>query len=599
MPIFTKESLELLRQRIDLIEVLSPYIDLKKSGAAYKAICPFHDEKTPSLMIQKGDHHYHCFGCGAHGDAIQFLMTHSKMSFLDAVENLAQRFNVPLETVEGSEKSQGPNKTVLKAALEHACQLFHFLLLHTQEGHQALEYLYSRGIDLDFIRQFQIGYSPKAPGVLRQFLHHQSIKDSILVEVGLISESSPGRFRDFFSDRIMFPIRDPQGAVIAFSGRKFKEETFGGKYVNTSETALFKKSRVLFGLNYCRKRIAKERKVLIVEGQLDALRLIHHGFTITVAGQGTAFGEGHAKELINLGVNQVFIATDADNAGNEAACKIGHLFQREGIEVFVVELPPQGDPDTFLCEHGPEAFLALMEKSPSYLEFLVKHRSRTLNMDSPAGKNELVQELVKQIRSWNHTLMVHESLRKLAHLVRVPEETIGVGQEYIPNLYIKRSSNVGLHESIDPNKILEFDVLRWLILLGKDQQDLVEMIKVNVIPEDFKLTTSRAIYEAYLECFHAGRVCDLLSIAAVLDESEAQQALSEILQRKVNLERLEDQFKDSIQRILDRNWMEQREQIRIKILEGQCSDEEEIELTKRFDELRRNPPKLKVPGSYC
>src|SRR5262249_1487277 len=158
------------------------------------------------------------------------------------------------------------------------------------------------------------------------------------------------------SERITFPICDAAGAVIGFSARKYLETTFGGKYINTPETPLFKKSRVLFGLNFSRRRIAKEKKAIIVEGQIDALRLIKAGFNLTVAGQGTAFGEGHVKELLNLGVSEVFLALDGDEAGREATHKIGNLFQKEGIEVRVVNLPGKSDPDTFLKEKGPEAF---------------------------------------------------------------------------------------------------------------------------------------------------------------------------------------------------------------------------------------------------
>ncbi len=161
MPIFNKESLESLRQRVDLIEVLSSYIDLKRTGISYKGLCPFHDEKTPSFIIQKGDSHYHCFGCGAHGDAIQFLMAYQKMSFTEAVESLAQRFHIHLEVINGGEEKKGPNKILLKETLQSACQFFHFSLLHSKEGHNALQYLYQRGMDLEFIRYFQIGFSPR------------------------------------------------------------------------------------------------------------------------------------------------------------------------------------------------------------------------------------------------------------------------------------------------------------------------------------------------------------------------------------------------------------------------------------------------------
>ncbi len=590
MAIFTKDSLETLRQRIDLVDVLSGHIELKRSGAAYKGLCPFHDEKTPSFMIQKGDTHYHCFGCGAHGDAIQFLMNHLKISFLDAVENLAQRFNVPLQQVENGDDNQGPNKAILKDALEKACRFYHFYLMHTEEGQRALQYLFNRGLDLDFINTFEIGLAPKGLGIFRKIMHAQFVKDSSLIDAGLLAPSSSGGYRDFFYERITFPIRDAHGSVIGFSARKFNEDTFGGKYVNTSETALFKKSRVLYGLNYCRKRIAKERQAIVVEGQIDALRLIQSGFNFTVAAQGTAFGESHARELINLGVQQLYIAPDGDDAGLEAACKIGNLFQREGIDVSVLQLPKGADPDSFICEYGPEAFTALLKTALPYLDYLVKQRSRFLNVESPAGKNQLVHNIAKQIREWNPPLMVHESLRKLANLVQVPESSVGIGEQHVPNIYIKRTASAGGH-IVDSDRILEFDFLRWL-LTSKNQSNLLEAAKQHLNAEDLKVEMCRNIFQIYCSNHSLGKSCDPLSLAAELDDTEGIKVLSEILERKVNQERAELHFLETLQRLLDRNWMEKREAIKMKIQDGSCSEDEAMDLVRQFDELKRNPPKV-------
>lgn len=593
MPIFNKDSLENLRQRVDLVEVLSSYIDLKKAGASYKGLCPFHDEKSPSFVVQKGDSHYHCFGCGAHGDAIQFLMTHQKMTFAEAVESLANRFQVPLQVVDAKDEKKGPDKALLKQALHHASEFYHFSLLHSKEGHDALQYLFGRGIDLEFIHAFHIGWAPKPQGMLRKLMQGKNIREDVLAEAGLIAQNKDGQWRDFFSDRIMFPIRHHSGDIIGFSGRKYKEETFGGKYVNTSETALFKKSRVLFGLNYSRKRIAKERQVLVVEGQIDALRLIHSGFNVTVAGQGTAFGEGHVKELMQLGINKAFLALDADKAGQDAAAKIGHLFQKEGVEVSVLAIPVGHDPDSYLREHGPQAFLQLIEKSSDYLAFLVQHLSRDLNLNSPAAKNELIQNAVKLIREWDHPVMVHETLRKLASLMRVPEDYVGVGQSQTPNVYIKKSASVGM-QTIDPDRVLETDVLRWLLLFGQEQNRLVELARHNLTEGAFHIAICRKIFETYQKNFEVHRSCDLLSLVIDLDDAEGQLVLSDLVQKKINKEKAEQQFIETIQKMLDRNWMEQREEIKIKIQSGQCSDEQAMDLAKQFDELKRNPPVVKV-----
>lgn len=589
MGTFSKDSLELLRSRIDLIEVLSPYLKLQKSGAAYKALCPFHEEKSPSLIIQRGDSHYHCFGCGAHGDAIQFLMTHLKMSFVEAVESLADRFHVQLEEVKGDDKPKGPPKAALKDALERACQFYQFYLLHTMEGHGALDYLYSRGITLDFINQFQIGLAPKIPQIFLKAMWEQKISNSILEEVGLFTKG-----REFFADRITIPIRDAVGSVIGFSARKYKTDTFGGKYINTPETPLFKKSKVLFGLSFSRKTIAKERKALIVEGQIDALRLIYSGFNWTVAGQGTAFGEDQAKELIHLGVRQVYLGLDGDSAGQEAAVKIGNIFQKEGIDVHVLKLPEKCDPDVVLQEKGPEEWQKLIDKSVDYLTFLVDHLSKTINVQSPAGKNELVQSIAKRIREWDHPLMVHESLRKLARLTQTPESIIGAPEQNAPQVYIKRSASVTFTE-IDPDRILEADLLRWLFLMGESCPHLVAIAEANLKAEHFRVAAGRSLFEKYLVATKENKPRDLLSLAIDLDQTEQQLFMAEILQKRVNRERAVLCFVETVQRLLERHWMHQREEIKLKIFSGTCSEEEVLELARKFDEIKKARPLAVVP----
>lgn len=586
MGTFSRESLEHLRSRIDLVEVLNPYLKLQRAGAAYKAICPFHDEKTPSFVVQKGDSHYHCFGCGAHGDAIQFLMTHLRMSFLEAVEHLAEKFHVPLEEVQGEDKPKGPPKAALKDAMEKVSKFYHFCLLHTLDGHAALDYLYSRGIDLDFIRTFEIGYAPRISQVLLKTMQAQKIPQPILEELGLLSKG-----REFFADRIMIPIRDAMGFVIGFSGRKFKPDTFGGKYINSPETSLFKKSKVLFGLSYSRKTIAKEKRALIVEGQLDALRLIHSGFHWTVAGQGTAFGEEQAKELIQLGVRKVYLALDGDKAGQEAAIKIGHIFQKQGIEVLVVPLPLKMDPDLILQEQGLNAWQALLEKSTDYISFFVERLSETINLHSPAGKNEIVQTISKKIREWDHPLMVRESLRRLARLAQVPESMVGTGEEGTPQIYIKKSASVTFSE-VDPDRILEADLLRWLFLMGDSCPELLKLADSNLREEHFRIGAAKILFEKYKSAVKENRPRDLLSLAIDLEQAEPQLFLAEILQKKVNRERAEACFSETVEKILERHWMQQREEIKLKIYSGRCSEEEVLSLAKQFDELKKQRPKL-------
>jgi DNA primase len=236
----------------------------------------------------------------------------------------------------------------------------------------------------------------------------------------------------------------------------------------------------------------------------------------------------------------------------------------------------------------------MMNSAMDYMTFAVNALSEKIDTHSPAGKNELVQILTKQIRAWNHPLMVHESLRKLAHLVKVPEEIVGVGQDHVPNIYIKKSdsmANFGL-QTIDPDRILESDFLRWLLLMGQEQATFIETAKKNLKSEDLRALVCRQVYQAYLECHEEQKGGDLLSLAIKLEDTDGQLLMTELLQKKVNADRAEQNFHETIQKILDRNWMLKREEIKMRIQSGQCSDDEALELTKVFAELNRSSPKM-------
>jgi DNA primase len=504
------------------------------------------------------------------------------MSFSDSVEHLADRFGVVLEKTEQKEKS-GPSKTELKDALEKAAQFYHFALLHSDEGAEALRYLYGRGLDLEFIRLFQIGYAPRQRDVFQPLMRSCGYADVVLEQAGLMLATESGRKRDFFYDRIMFPIRDGVGNVIGFSGRKFREETTGGKYINTSETPLFKKSQVLFGLSYSRRRIAKDRKAIIVEGQIDALRLIQAGLNFTVAGQGTAFGDGQVKELCNLGVTQVFLAMDSDLAGQEAAVKVGDLFQKRGVSVSIVPLPEGSDPDSLLREEGPDGFIKRLSQTVDYLPFLVAQISKQVDASTPAGKNELVKRLTERIRAWELPVLVHESLQKVAELVGIPAEILGL--DAVQSTQIRRQEKVTPNR-INPDKILESDLLRLLLLSQEKQAYFLKLATTNLVPDHFQDPVCRKLFETI-----STSPQDFFTLGSVLSEPEAQ-LLSEILERKVNFQKAEEQLISSIHKILQREWMSKRESIKAKIHSGTLSEDEVLELAKEFDAIKKQPPEV-------
>jgi DNA primase len=294
-------------------------------------------------------------------------------------------------------------------------------------------------------------------------------------------------------------------------------------------------------------------------------------------------------------VHQVYLALDGDTAGETAAVKIGHLFQKEGIEVWVVPLPKQCDPDVILQDKGPEVWQKMLDESLEYLPFLIQHTSKTINVNTPAGKNELVQSIARRIREWDHPLMVHESLRKLARLTQTPEAIVGAPEENAPQIYIKRSASVSGFTEIDPDRILEADLLRWLIVVGIAIPNLIRIAELNIKPEHFRLSSARILYERALAAAKEEKACDLLSLAIDLEHPEQQMFLAEIVQKRVNRERALDGFVETVQRILERYWMQQREDIKLKIYSGANSEAEILELAKRFDEVKRARPHVVQP----
>ncbi len=596
MELYSRESFDDLREKVDLVEVVSPYVQLKSMGSSYKGLCPFHSEKSPSFVIQKGDSHYHCFGCGAHGDAITFLREHMNMSFTDAVHMLADRFHVSLQKGKKSEERLVEGKTELRKALQCAADFYHYYLLHTKEGHGALDYLYERGLDLEFIRLFKVGFAPRENRLFLLFMRKEKVPDKILEKVGLIKASAHGPKQPFFWNRAIFPIQNGLGQVVGFSGRKMGNQGGGPKYVNSPDTPLFKKSRTLYGLSFSRRRIAKHKKVMIVEGQIDALRLIQEGFDWTVAGQGTAFGKEHIDVLRDLGVSQAYLALDGDQAGQVAAAKIGDLLQREGINVLVVPLPEGMDPDTFLRKKGPLKFEELLSASLDYLPFLLEHLSQGLDVGSPSQKSHLVQTVACQIRQWNHPVMVYESLRRLAKLLRVPEKLVGLEEGVVPpSVFTKMQASLDDTDVQSPELEIETDLLRWLVLIKETEPRPLYIIKENLSARHFRGALHRRFFSFCLEHLKKSKQVDLMELSTQFQSVEEKQLFSKLIEKKINTEKMEEGVIDVVKQLLERHLFAEKERMQMRIESGFCSEAERLQIAKEFNAMRENVPEIQLP----
>lgn len=574
MALISKNSLEILKDKVDLVEIISSYIKLSRSGSHYKALCPFHSEKSPSFSISLGDKYYHCFGCGAHGDAISFLMEYAKLSFKEALSFLADKYQVTLEN-DQEDDSQKVLKKQLKEALSLAEDFYHFCLLHTKEGQKALDYASARGLNIEFLRTFKIGFSPKN-GMLTRFLKSQSITSDVMIEAGLLH---PEKKQDFFFERFMIPIHDAMGQCIGFSARKLDPDSFGGKYINTPETPLFKKSHVLFGLKFSRARIIKDKKALICEGQIDAMRLIFEGYDYTVASQGTAFGVAHVQILKQLGVNLVYLAFDGDHAGIQAALKVGEHFMQAQISVQVVILPLGKDPDSFLIECGKKGFDDLLHTSKSYLEFLYDTLKIKYDLNEPSEKNRFINEIKKAIQAFNDPILIYESLKKLAILADVPERLLGI---YGTHGFAKNKQPQQI--SINKEDVLDKDVLRFYFLLKLQNLKGTELFIKNEI--DFESSAAKRLFEA----IKGAPTLEMIPFLASLD-ADLHQLFETLFDKKINRLKLYEGAKEVVSKILERSWLAKRQGIQEQIAQAQ-DEKEQLKLTLKLTMLIKSPPQL-------
>lgn len=396
----SQDVIDRIRDGIDIVDYIGGVIPLKKAGSSYVACCPFHKEKTPSFHVNPARQAFHCFGCHEGGDIYKFVMLYDGVDFPGAIQMLAPRAGVALEYEDdgpsGNRRPHAPGeptKDDLFAANADAAARYQRELAEsrTPGAEAARAYLLGRSIGPDLWREWTIGYAPDD----WHFLSSDPSRNRRLDAAGLLSTSEKGATYDRFRDRVMFTIRDELGRPVGFSGRLLKPDERGaGKYVNTSETAVFRKSRILFALDKARRPMQEKRQALLVEGQIDCIRCHAAGFTNAVAAQGTAFTDQHAR-LLHRYADHVLIVLDADTAGRKAALRTAGLLLDEGLSVSLASLPAGEDPDSLILKQGPDAFAAVLEKACSPMAFLLEGMRGEVDFGTQEGLMRALRPVVE------------------------------------------------------------------------------------------------------------------------------------------------------------------------------------------------------------
>jgi len=392
--------IEDLLARTDIVELIDSRVRLKKAGKNYQACCPFHNEKSPSFSVSPEKQFYHCFGCGAHGNAIGFLMEYDGLNFPDAVEELAGTLGVTVPRDEGgrggSQAPAGPAPSADQYQLMNQASQFYQSQL--RKSSEAINYLKGRGLSGEIVKQFAIGYAPSGWDGLKQLLVRNREQEQQLITLGMLIQKESGGSYDRFRDRIMFPIRDRRGRIIGFGGRVLGDGT--PKYLNSPETPIFHKGKELFGLYEIKAANRNPPRVLIVEGYMDVVALAQYGIDYAVASLGTSTTSDHMHLLFRT-TPEVICCYDGDNAGREAAWRAlenALSCLQDGRELKFVFLPPEHDPDSFVREQGREAFEQYLAAAQPFADFLFERLSRDINLSGEAGQNELANKAIALIR---------------------------------------------------------------------------------------------------------------------------------------------------------------------------------------------------------
>jgi len=381
-----------IRETVDIVELISRYINLKKQGKNFKALCPFHTEKTPSFTVNADKQIFYCFGCGAGGNVFNFLMRYEKITFLEAIQKLSAETGIELPKFREDERKLSEYDQLYRA-YQFACDFYHNLL-HSKYS-QIEPYLKKRQIDPETIKFFKIGYVPDEWDTLYQEILRKKMDLEPFQKAGLILESEKDRQKkyDRFRNRLMFPILNLSGRIIAFGGRDLGGTTETPKYINSPESAVYIKSQVLYGLYFAKEWIRQEGFVIMVEGYMDHLQLFQNDIKNVVATSGTALTSEHAK-LIRRYTKEIVLCYDADAAGIQAAVRGGQILFQDNLNVRVIILPENEDPDSFLRKNNKSEFYALLKTARDYFDFRIEQLQKTIGMQDVSQKSKIVEDLI-------------------------------------------------------------------------------------------------------------------------------------------------------------------------------------------------------------
>ena len=579
-----------LLNRVDVVDVVSRYVQLKKAGANFQGLCPFHTEKTPSFSVSPTKQFYHCFGCGAHGNAIGFLMAYAGLGYVDALKDLASGVGMqvpesrPRTPEEIKRQEREPD---LYAVMESAMEFYRTQL---KASPRAIEYLKGRGLTGEIAARFRIGYAPDGWQPLKEAF--EKYEDKSLVECGLVIEGEEGKRYDRFRDRVMFPILSNRGSVIGFGGRVIGDGE--PKYLNSPETQLFEKGRELYGLVQARDAIRTAGRVLVVEGYMDVVALAQFEVGYAVATLGTATTPVHVQKLLRLADELVF-SFDGDAAGRKAAWRALEVSLPLALDhkpIRFLFLPQADDPDTYIRKHGKDGFEKLVREAPTLSEFLLAELRGQADLGSAEGRSRFLAAAKPHVQKVTAAALKLQLLKEMAKLG-------GVTQEEAESLFEVRSPAVYRQRAPEKRKFTPPSSTEWKLLASVAACPKIAS-DVDLSLLDMDLPESQALDDLVGWCRASGPEVSVPMLIEQSRESRHAELLAHALAWGENLRESEEQARVALQHTL---WSLEikRKDREIKSLgdrlqKGQLSKEEHLQYAKMVSEMQALKRRLQDEG---
>ena len=532
---YPEELIEEVRTRNDIVEVISGYVRLQKKGSNYFGLCPFHNEKSPSFSVSPGKQMYYCFGCGAGGNVITFLMEYENQTFPEAVRTLAQRAGIALpEADDSKEARQADSRRAKRLELNKEAAKYFYYQLRTERGSVGMEYLRKRELSDETMNHFGLGYANKYSNDLIQYLKSKGYSEDLIRDAGLCNVDEKHGMYDKFWNRVMFPIQDINHRVIGFGGRVMGDGK--PKYLNSPETEIFDKSRNLYGLNFA--RTSRKGNVILCEGYMDVIAMHQAGFTQAVASLGTAFTSGQAS-LLRRYANEILLSYDSDGAGVNAALRAIGILKEAGMTGRGINLEPYKDPDEFIKALGGEEFQKRLDHAENSFFFELRQLQKNYDLSDPEQKTAFHREIARKLCTFSEEVerenyieavaqKYHIGFENLRRLVGTYAAQTGLAQPVIRPKSGVQKKNTAAEGVKNSQKLL----LTWLV----EQPQLYRQISKYISPKDFTEGLYEKVADRLFEELEQGNI-NPASIISMFEEEEDQREAASLFHTK--LERLE------------------------------------------------------------